>query len=731
MSDASVTQAATTPPADPVPTPPLATHDSGAGSAEVPAPKQAFADFPVEEAVKRAIAELGYVHATEVQASVIAPALAGRDMLVQSKTGSGKTSAFGVPLIARLRAGSGQHGRPRALVLLPTRELAHQVAEELKKLGKYKLVSVQAIYGGVPLGKQTSQLQQGLDVVVGTPGRLLDHIRRHNLDLSEVETIVLDEADEMLSMGFWDDVTELIRLTPKTRQTLLFSATLPYEVAKSAQHLLRDVVRLDLSGDDLTVSGIDNCIVHVRPELPQPRQLLYVLEGARADNAIIFCNTRNETELLAKYLTQSGFVAEPLSGSFKQKEREKTMARIKSGELRYMVATDIAARGIDIADLTHVFNYALPEFCEVYLHRVGRTGRAGKVGKAISLVDGKGLGTLTVLEREFGIAFTEMTLPPEDEVMRARSERIMKELRDKAQMAELAQHLPVAQDIVDGENAAQMVAFLLKAYFNGQAAPKPMTSDAARDDDEDGEPDTAPRSRVTSAGRAPSVAPSRLKATDEVAGGEGGRRRRGRQNAGDDAAGAPHAPTPEGAEASAPRRGRAVQGRAGFDIVDASEMLRMPAIPERGGAQTSAERPAPERVPSERKPAERTPPERATRRGPAPRATGPAVARVNTVAPAQASRPKTPAAPQPAAPLPPGMCRLRVNIGFDDGFKGRGAVAKKVCALAGLNEGIVTELESRRDHAVLAAKTEVVEMVRERVDGARLGKKLLTLDVLA
>jgi ATP-dependent RNA helicase DeaD len=665
------------------------------GPVESPSTPASFDDFPIASEVREALREMGFEKPTDVQSAVITAGVAGRDMLVQSKTGSGKTSAFGIPTVERLGAQAANPGKPHALILLPTRELAHQVAAELRNLAAKKGTRVLAVYGGVPMGRQVSALKAGVDIVVGTPGRLLDHIRRKNLGLDECRVVVLDEADEMLSMGFWDDVTELLKLSPATRQTMLFSATLPYEVAKAASQFLQDPVKIDVSGDELTVDGIDNCIIHVLPELPKPRQMLYALEGARADSAIIFCNTRNETEMLAKYLTQSGFVAEPLSGNFKQKDRERVMARIKGGELRYMVATDIAARGIDINDLSHVFNYSLPEFSEVYLHRVGRTGRIGKTGKAISLVDGKGLGTLSQLEREFGVKFTEMTFPPEEDVIRARSERIMKELAEKASVAELGQHLPVAQDIIAGQDGPQVVAFLLKAYFNGQADQARRASQAAQGPDQD--EGQAPREGRRGGGRRDGGGEPR-EARGEGGRGEGGRGEGARGEGGDEGGrrrrrrrrGRGRGDRPGGGGGGS--GGEAGRGGSGYDVVDARDMLA-------GDVATPA---------------------------------GP-VSSDSTVGGGASSQ--VPAAPASAGggaePVQhqDGLTRIRVNIGFDDGFKGRGAVAKKISALAGLNEGIVTEVEARRDHAVLKAAPEIAELVLERVDGAQLGKKVISVNI--
>ncbi len=642
------------------------------GTGPAPAPVQlSFAEFPISDEVKAAIAAMGYVKPTEVQASVILPAIAGKDLQVQSRTGSGKTTAFGVPLVDRLPVQGGTSGEPLGLVLAPTRELAQQVATEVRALGTPKGMRVHAVYGGVPMGRQTAALKAGVDIVVGTPGRLLDHIRRKNLSLGNVRIVVLDEADEMLSMGFWEDVTALIEMTPKERQTMLFSATLPYEVAKAASKYLKEPTRVDLSGDRLSVSGIENHIYHVLPDIPKPRQLMYCLEVERPDSAIVFCNTRNETDMLAKYLTQLGFIAEPLSGNMKQRDRERVMARIKARELRYMVATDVAARGIDINDLSHVFNYSLPEFSEVYVHRVGRTGRIGKLGTAVSLVDGIGLATLTRLQREYGVKFTEKMLPPEDVVGKLRSERIMKELSEKASVSEVTAHLPVAQEILKSNDGQQIVAFLLKSYFNQTAA---SAERVARD------------LHARTAGPEQDETTGELRAAE--AGGAGGevgeegrgRRRRRRRRRGRGGVGAEGGERGERGE----RRNEAAPRSAApyYETMDVMEALAGEGGAREGGAPASS-------------------PQNGNGHGPI----------VETVH------------------VNDGLTRLRVNIGFDDGFKGRGAVAKKISSLAGLTEGVVQEVESRRDYSVLKASPEIAELLMDRVDGTPIGKKILTVSV--
>jgi ATP-dependent RNA helicase DeaD len=247
--------------------------------------------------------------------------------------------------------------------------------------------------------------------VVGTPGRVYDHLRRKTLSLRKAQFAVLDEADEMLSMGFYEEVTKILDLMPEERQTLLFSATVPPDIKEIARKYLRDPETILLSGDVYTVEGIENVIYYTVDAYPKPRNLLYLVEREEPDNAIIFANTRDDTALVTAVLNRNGYDADLLNGDLPQKERERVMAKVKAGEVRFMVATDIAARGIDISDLTHVINYSLPEDPAIYLHRVGRTGRIGKTGTAISLVGGRELMTLTALEKRYGISFSVRKLP--------------------------------------------------------------------------------------------------------------------------------------------------------------------------------------------------------------------------------------------------------------------------------------------------------------------------------
>jgi ATP-dependent RNA helicase DeaD len=422
-----------------------------------------FADLPLSPELRKGIEERGYKEPTPVQAAVFAPIMAGRDLIVRSKTGTGKTAAFGIPLLERIPAGTR---KASALVLCNTRELALQVSQEIEGLGKHKDLRVIAVYGGAAMQQQTDALKGGAEVIVGTPGRVYDHIRRGTLKLSETRIAVLDEADEMLSAGFYEEVTRILDHLPPDRQTLLFSATVPPDIEQLATKYLRDPETILLSGDVFTVEHIHNVLYPLVDQYPKPRNLLYLIEREDPESAIVFCNTRTDTELVANVLNRNGLDAEMLNGDLPQKERERVMGKVKRGELRFMVATDIAARGIDISDLSHVINYSLPEDPAVYLHRVGRTGRMSKKGTAISLVSGAELNTLGVLEKKYGIQFEHRALPTPEEAKGLWTDKHIRELRDAMQSGSAFEaYLPLAQELMARDDGKILMAYAFKYFF--------------------------------------------------------------------------------------------------------------------------------------------------------------------------------------------------------------------------------------------------------------------------
>jgi len=416
----------------------------------------------LSEPVRRAIAERGYERPTPVQTATLRPILAGKDVIVRSKTGTGKTAAFGIPIIERIPAG---RGRPSALIMAPTRELAIQVADELQALSRLKGLRVATIYGGASMGDQLDALHAGAEIIVGTPGRIYDHIRRHTLDLSGCMVSTLDEADEMLNMGFFEEVTRILDHLPDDCQQLLFSATVPADIEQIIREYLTDPETILLSGDEYRVDNIRNVLYHTNDAYPKPRNLLYMVEIEEPESAIVFCNTRSDTSLVTAVLNRNGYDAELLNGELPQKERERVMAKVKRGEVRFMVATDIAARGIDISDLSHIVNYSLPEDPAVYLHRAGRTGRIGKKGTALSLATGAEGITLGVLQKKFGIVFEEKQMPTPEEARRLWTDRHVAELREGMNSSIFEAFIPLAQELRNRPDGGLLVSFALKYFF--------------------------------------------------------------------------------------------------------------------------------------------------------------------------------------------------------------------------------------------------------------------------
>ncbi len=421
-----------------------------------------FDSLGLSPELRRAVAERNYTNPTPVQAKAFKPALEGRDLIVRSKTGTGKTTAFGMPMIERIPMGTRT---VKALVMCPTRELAMQVQQELESLAKYRDIKVTAIYGGASMKQQEDALDAGSAIIVGTPGRVHDHSRRGNLKLDTATMAVLDEADEMLNQGFYEEVTRILDFMPKNRQVLLFSATVPEDIQRLIAKYTTNAETLLLSGDVYTVDHITHVRYDLSDAYPKPRNLLYVLEMEAPDNAIIFCNTKDDTELVTAVLNRNGFDAELLNGDLPQKERERVMAKIKRGEVAFMVATDLAARGIDISDLGHVINYSLPEDPAVYLHRVGRTGRIGKTGVALNLCSGKELASLTSLERKYAVKFEKRDMPSAEAAEHMWADRHVKELKEASAGTIYEGFLGLAATLKKRPDADDLIASMMRYFF--------------------------------------------------------------------------------------------------------------------------------------------------------------------------------------------------------------------------------------------------------------------------
>ncbi|HUP70089.1 MAG TPA: DEAD/DEAH box helicase [Acidimicrobiales bacterium] len=366
----------------------------------LPADSTTFADLGLGPELLQALTALGYEEPTPIQREAIPPLIEGRDLLGQAATGTGKTAAFALPVLQRMR--KGERGpEPMALVLVPTRELAVQVSEAVHRYGRHLSARVLPIYGGQPIVRQLRSLERGVDVVVATPGRALDHISRKTLRLEGLEMIVLDEADEMLDMGFAEDIEAILEEAPSSRQTVLFSATMPGRIDAIARRHLNDPIRIELGR--ATVPAGEAPLVrqsaYIVPRAHKPAALGRVLDVESPTAAIIFCRTREEVDVLTETLNGRGYRAEALHGGMTQEQRERVMGRLRSGTADLLVATDVAARGLDIDQLTHVVNYNVPAAPDAYVHRIGRVGRAGREGAAITLAEPREHRMLKTIER--------------------------------------------------------------------------------------------------------------------------------------------------------------------------------------------------------------------------------------------------------------------------------------------------------------------------------------------
>ena len=347
-----------------------------------------FSDLGLSPKLLEAITEAGYESPTPIQAEAIPPALARKDVLGIAQTGTGKTASFTLPMIERLSKGRARARMPRSLVLAPTRELAAQVAENFEKYGKNHKLTMALLIGGVSFGDQDAKLTRGVDVLIATPGRMLDHFERGRLLLTGIEVMVVDEADRMLDMGFMPDIERIFKLTPMTRQTLFFSATMPPEIQRITDQFLHAPTRVEVSRPATTADTITQNIVKLpsRDDKTKRAVLRKLVDDPEVKSGIIFCNRKSTVDIVAKSLQKHGYNARPIHGDLAQAFRMETLEKFRSDEIKLLVASDVAARGLDIPDVSHVFNYDVPIHSDDYVHRIGRTGRAGRKGNALMIV---------------------------------------------------------------------------------------------------------------------------------------------------------------------------------------------------------------------------------------------------------------------------------------------------------------------------------------------------------
>ncbi len=453
--------------------------------------------------LSEAVARAGWSSLTPVQSKAMPYIFAGRPLMVQARTGSGKTGAFIMPIMELVNRFQDE---TQALVLVPTRELATQVVTEAKMLFGDSGLRVTAVYGGVGYGPQLKALREGTHLIVGTPGRVLDHLLRGSMSLKNLKVLVFDEADRMLSMGFYPDMRRVQQYLPGKVYTCMFSATFPPTVRSLARQFMDKPDFLSLSRDHVAVADTSHQSVLVSP-LDKDRTLIRLIELENPDSAIIFCNTKQRVHYVSVVLQRFGYNADELSGDLPQKDREKVMDRLRHGKLRFCVATDVAARGIDISDLSHVFQYEVPDDPELYIHRAGRTGRAGATGVAITLVgDFAEQVQMKKIARQYNIEFEERPSPDEAALAKVVAERMTVKLeaqmrdRDKLKVERLQRFVPMVRELANDEEGVQLIAMLLDDLYQESLHTPPAAVDEAparqdRDDWSDNRSDRTDQSQ--------------------------------------------------------------------------------------------------------------------------------------------------------------------------------------------------------------------------------------------
>lgn len=441
-------------------------HPSGSGMT-------GFTNLNLSKEVLQAVASMGFEEPTPIQAKTIPILLKGRDVIGQAQTGTGKTAAYGITIVEKA---DPNNFMVQAIILTPTRELAIQVAEEMNKTGKFKRIQAIPIYGGQSIERQIRALKKGVQVVVGTPGRVIDHIDRKTLKLNYIKIVVLDEADEMLDMGFIDDITTILKTTPKERQTLLFSATMPDAIVKIANRYMQNPERVTITKDILTDPKINQIFYEVRKS-EKTDALCRLIDAEDSDLFLVFCHTKREVDDVAADLKLRGYEAEAIHGDFSQSQREAVMKRFREGRIDVLVATDVAARGIDIGNITHVINFSIPQNPESYVHRIGRTGRAGREGIAITFVTPREDKQLRLIQQVAKAKIKRGKLPSMQEIQDARVERLKERVQEFIEDKRFEKYLAMVEKLSDGLKHIEVAAALLKFQLEGfGAAPAGETS---------------------------------------------------------------------------------------------------------------------------------------------------------------------------------------------------------------------------------------------------------------
>ena len=420
-----------------------------------------FDELQLDERILRAVTEMGFEEASPIQAQAIPVAMEGLDMIGQAQTGTGKTAAFGIPLLQKV---DPKVKKLQAIVLLPTRELAIQVADEVRRLAKFMHgIKVVPIYGGQDIVKQIRSLKDGTQIIIGTPGRVMDHMRRKTVKIDYVHTVVLDEADEMLNMGFLEDMETILSQLPEERQTMMFSATMPPAIAEIARKFQKDPVMVRVVKKELTVPKVTQYYYEVKPK-NKVEVMCRLLDLYAPKLSIVFCNTKKQVDELVQALQGRGYFAEGLHGDLKQIQRDRVMNSFRNGRTDILVATDVAARGIDVGDVEAVFNYDIPQDDEYYVHRIGRTGRAGREGKAFSLVVGREVYKLRDIQRYCKTRIIPQAIPSLNDITEIKVEKLLDQVEEVMNDSDLSKMVGIIEKklIEEEYTSLDLAAALLK-----------------------------------------------------------------------------------------------------------------------------------------------------------------------------------------------------------------------------------------------------------------------------
>ncbi len=419
-----------------------------------------FEDVALTKEIERAISDMGFEEMTPIQARAIPPILQGRDVVGQAQTGTGKTIAFAIPIIEAVKARSK---RTQAIILCPTRELAIQVSEEIKRVAKYrKDLRVLPVYGGQPIDRQLRVLHEGVHIVIGTPGRTIDHINRGTLKLDSVRMVVLDEADEMLNMGFMEDVETILAAVPAERQTLLFSATMPKPILDVTKRYMRDAEFIKVVHKALTVPEVEQLYFEVR-DSAKPEVLSRVIDMYNLKLALVFCNTKKTVDEGGRELQARGYLTEGLHGDMNQSQRDRVMEKFRKGSVEILVATDVAARGLDVQGIEAVANYDVPQDEEYYVHRIGRTARAGRKGYAFTFVSGREVYKLRMIQGYTHTPIKRQPIPTLEEVEESRSTAILEKAREHMEEGDLGKYEAILERLLREDfSSTEVAAALLK-----------------------------------------------------------------------------------------------------------------------------------------------------------------------------------------------------------------------------------------------------------------------------